>query len=276
MTRRLALCADDYGSTPGTSATITELAAAGRLSAISCLVNGPHWVAAAPALSVLDARVDIGLHFNLTEGRPLSPELARCWPQLPTLPRLLAMAHLGALPLAAVKAEFAAQLDAFTAATGTAPAFLDGHQHVHHFPGIRTIMLDAIGNFAVRPAVRNTGRVLGPGFTLKRALLRGTGGRELLRLLVRHGHAHNAALTGVYDFAQTDYRGLMQGWLARVPGDGALLFCHPGARSGGGAADPIGAAREREATYLRSAAFDDDLRDAGVELGPVWRVAARA
>jgi hypothetical protein len=40
------------------------------------------------------------LHFNLTEGRPLSPSLAALWPSLPSLPRLLLASHLGRLPLA--------------------------------------------------------------------------------------------------------------------------------------------------------------------------------
>ncbi|MEP7056506.1 MAG: ChbG/HpnK family deacetylase [Caldimonas sp.] len=273
MTRRLALCADDFGRTPAISDTIVELAGAGRLGAVSCLVNGPHWPAAALSLRGCVDRVDLGLHFNLTEGRPLSPELARIWPELPALPRLIAMAHFERLPRAALALEFAAQLDAFTAATGAAPALVDAHQHVHHLPGVRTIVLDAIGRIAPRPAVRNTGRVIGPGFAVKRALIERTGGRQLLAQLRSRGFAHNAALTGVYDFGQVDYRALMRGWLAALPVEGAMLFCHPGAASSEGAADPIAAARVREAAYLRSAAFGADLAEAHVELGPVWRAA---
>lgn len=275
MTRRLALCADDFGSAPGISEAIVELVEAGRLSAVSCLANAPHWSDGAPLLRGLAARVDIGLHFNLTEGRPLSPDLARVWPRLPALPRLITLAHLGALPLAALRAEFEAQLEAFAGATGAAPNFVDGHQHVHHLPGVRRVVLDAVERLRPMPAMRNTGHVLGPGFGLKRALIEATGGRRLLAQLVQRGIAHNAALTGVYDFAEPDYRVLMLRWLARVPSEGALLFCHPGGAPGA-TDDPIGAARERERAYLRSDGFGADLHAAGVALGSVWRVVARA
>ena len=272
MTRRLALCADDFGGTLPHSEAIAGLAQRGRLVAISCLTNGPHWRAAAPLLGPLGARVERGLHFNLTEGAPLSPELAKEWPRLPTLPRLIARAHLRALPGAALQAEFDAQIDAFAAATGAAPAFVDGHQHVHHLPGIRTVVLDALARYPAQVAVRNTGHLLGPGFDFKRMLIEQTGGRALLRLLRERGIAHNPTLTGVYDFAQTDYRALMRRWLREVPDEGALLFCHPGSPRGDALADPIAAARAREAAYLDSDEFEADLRRADVTLAAVWRV----
>jgi hypothetical protein len=117
--------------------------------------------------------------------------------------------------------------------------------------------------------VRNTGRVLGPGFAVKRTLIEGTGGAALWRALERRGVAHNPALTGVYDFEHADYRRLLRRWLARVPVEGALMFCHPGARDATASSDPIGPARVRELAYLRSAAFGADLAAAEVALGPL-------
>jgi predicted glycoside hydrolase/deacetylase ChbG (UPF0249 family) len=81
---------------------------------------------------------------------------------------------------------------------------------------------------------------------------------------------HNPALLGVYDFARTDYRRLMQGWLASLPREGGLLLCHPGGVSSIGARDPIGAARIRELNYLSSDDFTQDLAAADVTLGMVW------
>ena len=262
MTRPLALCADDYGLAPGIDRGILQLLAAGRLTAVSCLVNGPGWPAAAPALREVPAA--IGLHLNLTEGRPLAPALAAHWPQLPPLPRLIALAHLRRLPLAAIRAEWRAQLDAFEQARGAPPAHLDGHQHVHHLPGLRELLLELLALRAGATA-RHTGCVLGPGFAVKRQLIAGTGGRTLGRQLQALGRAQNRALLGVYDFRGEGYRGLMQGWLARLPAQGALIFCHPGRQVAG---DAIGPARERELAYLGSAACADDLAAAGVALRP--------
>ena len=273
MSRRLALCADDFGMAPGVCEGIVELAGDGRLTAISCLANAGHWRDGAAMLAALSPAVEVGLHFNLTEGRAVSPDLARLWPCLPTLPRLIALAHLGRIPPAAVRAEFDAQLDAFASATGRPPDFVDGHQHVHHLPGVRGAVLDALATIHPMPAVRNTGRVLGPGYRVKRALIEATGGRALQSTLARSGIRHNAALTGVYDFADPNYRALTRSWLAAVPRDGALLFCHPAAPSGAAFADPIAAARIREYRYLRSGEFLEDLAGADLVRGPVWRLA---
>ena len=84
--RPLLLCADDFGLTPGIDQAIAGLVRAGRLVAFSCLSNGPAWAADAAQVAGLRRQAQAGLHFNLTEGRPLSPALARHWPQLPSLP----------------------------------------------------------------------------------------------------------------------------------------------------------------------------------------------
>jgi predicted glycoside hydrolase/deacetylase ChbG (UPF0249 family) len=269
--RVLAVCADDFGLSPGVSHGIARLAGRQRLTAVSCLANAAHWRAAAPMLRDWPRSVDVGLHFNLTEGQPLSDELRRVWPRLPSLPRLIVQAHLRRLPVRAIAAELAAQRAAFVHAAHRPPDFVDGHQHVHHLPQVRDVVLDALADGAA--AVRNTARVLGPGFALKRGLIAGTGGAALARALAQRDLRHNTALLGVYDFVPGRYRHWMRGWLASAPGGGGLLFCHPGDRDTSGVVDAIAAAREPEAEYLGSAAFDDDLAAAGVVLGHAWPVA---
>ena len=215
---------------------------------------------------------ELGLHFNLTEGAPLSPDLRRVWPLLPALERLIVLAHFGRLPQAALAVELGAQRAAFADAVGHAPAFIDGHQHVHHLPGVRKVLLDALtDNAAVKvpPAVRNTGHVVGPGHAVKRMLIEQTGGEALQRLLRERGLRHNAALLGVYDFRGDDYRRLMRGWLAAAPASGGLVFCHPN-HAEASAMDPIGEARGHEAAYFAGVAFADDLAEAGVTVGPAW------
>ena len=269
--RTLALCADDFGLAPGISRGIARLAAASRLTAIACITNSPHWPDASGRLRGLPDTVDVGLHLNFTEGRPLSPRLAKLWPQLPSLPALIVRAHLRRLPRAEVRHEVHAQLKAFIALHGKPPQFVDGHQHVHHLPVLREILLDMVEHVQPLPAVRSTARVLGPGAALKRMLIERTGGRALGRELAARLMPHNPALLGAYDFRATDYRGLMQRWLDALPVEGGLLFCHPGERLSGDPPDAIAAARRRELKYLGSEAFDADLAAAGVRLGRVWQ-----
>ena len=125
------------------------------------------------------------------------------------------------------------------------------------------------------PAVRSTGRVLGPGFGLKRWLIERTGGRTLERQLTQRVLAHNPALLGAYDFVDPDYRALMQRWLVELPAQGGLLFCHPGDTAAAGSRDPIAAARVRELAYLGSPEFAADLVAANVRLGAVWQLTGR-
>jgi predicted glycoside hydrolase/deacetylase ChbG (UPF0249 family) len=264
----LAVCADDFGLSPGISHGIARLAARERLTAVSCLTSVAHWRAAAPMLRDLPASVEVGLHFNLTEGAPLSPELSAVLvaPAGTSAPhRPGASARLAAT---AIAAELAAQHAAFVAAAERAPDFIDGHQHVHHLPQVRDVVMEALAHRAA--AVRSTARVLGPGFAAKRALIAGTGGAALARGLERRGIRHNTALLGVYDFVPGRYRDWMRGWLAAVRGDGALLFCHPGDRDTSGVADAIAAAREPEAAYFGSHAWLEDLAAAGLVLGRAW------
>lgn len=276
--RLLAVCADDFGAAGHTDAAILRLAGQRRLTDVSCLVNNPRWPAAAAALAAVPAvrqgQVRTGLHLNLSEGRPLSPRLAAVWPVLPELQSLVADAHLGRLPLAAVADELRLQFEAFEHGRGRPPAHVDGHQHVHHLPGVRGLVLALLDRRAdIR--VRHTGRVGGPGWLVKRLLIEGTGGRALGRILAARQQAANSHLFGVYDFQAADYGALVRRWLRVLPGQGALLFCHPGdapaasprTPAGAGApADAIAPARLREAAYLGSDAFAIDLQAAGVRL----------
>ena len=268
--RVLMLCADDFGLDAGISIAIARLARAGRLNAVSCISTSDGWAADAAWLSDLPATVSLGLHFNLTQGRPLSRRLAKVWPEFPTLPRLMVLAHLGLLPRAALRAEFHAQFGAYVKAIEKPPSFVDGHQHVHQLPVVRNIVLDAVEHIQPMPALRNTAHVQGTGYGLKRWLIEHAGGRGLARELRRRVIPHNRALLGVYDFHQTDYRKLMQGWLADLPQEGGLLFCHPGGVSSVDGRDPIGAARIRELNYFSSDDFAQDLVAADVTLGTVW------
>lgn len=271
LPKLLAVCADDFGLSEAVSGAIVHLAQERRINAISCMTNAPHWKQSASKLQNLSASVDIGLHLNLTEGRPLSPELARIWPKLPSLPMLMARAHLGLIPVAAVSCEIRAQWAAFVQDSGVQPMYADGHQHVHQFQGIRQALLSVFDQLKVRPAVRNTAQLFGPGFAFKRWVIRHSGARQLQVALQQRHLPHNTALLGAYDLKNTNYRSLMQAWLEALPSPGGLLFCHPGNRCDDLADDPIGATRQREFNYLSSDDFTQDLESANVVLGRTWQ-----
>ncbi len=66
---KLIINADDFGYTPGTSLAICDLAKTGAITSTTVMANLPS---AAEAVRLLKyPNLGIGLHFNLTEGRPL-------------------------------------------------------------------------------------------------------------------------------------------------------------------------------------------------------------
>lgn len=224
--KNIIVCADDFGMNASIDAGMLTLAGAGRLSAISCLSLGPVFASGAAELLGLD--IDVGLHLNFTEalGQPDEPIMS--------LKALIMRAYAGRLNTAWVEAAIIRQLDAFEAALGQAPDYVDGHQHVHQLPGIRERLLDVLQRrYGQRmPWLRHTApgalRGIGLGDTLKAQLIGALGARTLARQARCAGIRMNRRLLGVYDFqGGTDrYGALLQDWL-RNAADQDLLMCHP-------------------------------------------------
>lgn len=247
--KRIALCADDFGWGPAVDAGILQLVDAGRLGAVSCQVARPAFRDDASALRGRAAAVDLGLHLDLAAGRS-------------GLAALLVASHARALPRAWAARRIARQLDAFEVAFARAPAFVDGHQHVHQLPIVRDALLDALlaRYGAPGPAVRNTVAVGDRG--RKARLVARLGGSALRRALRARGVPHNRDFAGLYALDPRErYPELFRGWLAAAA-DGALFLCHPG-RAPGDPDDPIAPARAAELDYLASPALEADCAAAG-------------
>lgn len=254
---RLILCADDFAFSRGVSETIAELAGNGKLNAISCMAIMPGWPADSALLKGLPDHVQIGLHLTLTGERPLTamPALAPDG-DLPTINALGRLTASGRAPLPEIAAEIAAQFDAFVAAVGRPPDFVDGHQHAHALPGVRDIVLALTAQRAPAAWIRTCHdgllAMLSRPFFGK-AIGSAWHSRGLRRAAASHGLATNDSFAGHYDFS-SDYSGLLPQFLRR-PGKMHLVMCHPGAGSRPG--DEIAPARPREADVLRNRSIAD-------------------
>lgn len=262
----LIVCADDFGMNPGVDAGILELAGRGRLSAASCLVQGATFAGHAQALR--DTGAQVGLHLNFTEA--LAPGQF-CQP----LGALIRSAWLGRLDAASLREQVARQFDAFEDAAGR-PDFVDGHQHVHQFPGIRQALLAELEQRykrpELRPWLRSTRMRAQPGTSLalrvKAGIIEALGAHAFARQAQKKGYALNGRFGGVYDFrgGQQAYRKLLALWL-RNAGDGDVLMCHPAAYAYPG--DALGEQRAAEFAVWSSDATAQWLRDYGLSLrGP--------
>jgi predicted glycoside hydrolase/deacetylase ChbG (UPF0249 family) len=262
--RRITLCADDYGISPGVNQGIRELIALGRLNATSVMVVGPAIsrddVSALQDAVAKNPNCEIGLHATLTAPfhpltmhyRPLLDELF-----LP-LGRMLRFSLLRKLDREAIETELTTQIAKFVALFGRAPDYVDGHQHVQTFPQVRDALLAAVKKNAPTAWVRQSGRVLQLGQRLDnpKALLLDTLSATFRRRATRAGVTFNPGFAGAYDFTrQADFGVLMAGFLNDLP-DGGLVMCHPGHVDEILIdLDPFTDQREREYQYLASDAF---------------------
>jgi predicted glycoside hydrolase/deacetylase ChbG (UPF0249 family) len=267
--RRIWLCADDYGIAPGVNAAIRDLVTRGRLNATSVMVVTPGFSRAeANALSVLNTdkqRVAIGLHLTLTA--PLKPLTSGYTPLadgafLP-LATMLRLAIQQRLDMTALAAEIRAQFDAFAAAFGRPPDFVDGHQHVHLFPQVRQAALEATSWIAPQAWMRQCGSALPlhRRLTDPKGLLVDWLSREFRARAAKLGIAVNPAFAGTYTFrANADFAALFPAFLEGLP-EGGLVMCHPGHVDAELARlDPLTTLREREYDYFCSDAFPATLK----------------
>jgi chitin disaccharide deacetylase len=234
--RRIWLCADDYGISPGVNRAVRDLIERGRLNATSVMVVGPaigrDEVAALRTAASNRPRCAIGLHVTLTA--PFRPLTMHFQPLdggmfLP-FPKLLRAGLLGRLDPEIVRGELMVQLSAFRDLFGRVPDFVDGHQHAQLFPGVRDALLAAVKEAAPNAWVRQGGR--------NQPLVRRLGALKALFLDIlsaqfrarasRAGIAYNPGFAGAYDFSrQGDFGALMRAFLDGLP-DGGLIMCHPG------------------------------------------------
>jgi predicted glycoside hydrolase/deacetylase ChbG (UPF0249 family) len=256
--KRIVLCADDYGQEESISQGIIALVEKKRLTATSCLVNSPYWESHARWLRPFFGQIDVGLHFNLTEGHPLSLLYkAVIGERFLSLSRMLRKAFLRQLILPLIEAELYAQLNAFTQHWGAMPDFIDGHQHIHQLAIVRDALLKVYQTrfTGTKTYVRwVTGK---SRFNFKKFIIFLSGSRRVHRLLVKNHVPHNLSFSGIYDFSKArHYKRLFPEFLRQIT-DGGLILCHPGLSSVT-SQDPIALARYEEYQYFVSPTFMQD------------------
>jgi predicted glycoside hydrolase/deacetylase ChbG (UPF0249 family) len=262
--RRIWLCADDYGISPGVNRGIRELIEQGRLNATSLMVVGPaidrDEIAMLENAVAKNPDCAIGLHATLTA--PFHPVTMHYRPlrgeQFLPLGHKLRGSLLRRFDPEMIRAEIAAQIATFVTLFGRPPAYLDGHQHVQIFPQVRDAFLAAAKTGAPGAWVRQSGRLqrLSQRLGAPKALLLDTLSAGFRRRASRAGVRFNPGFAGAYDFAGApDFGLLMAGFLQGLP-DGGLIMCHPGHVDDILVSlDPFTDQRARELAYLASDDF---------------------
>jgi predicted glycoside hydrolase/deacetylase ChbG (UPF0249 family) len=271
--KHIIFCADDYGQNTTISQAIIMLLKKNHLSATSCLTTSNEWLTHAKWLEPYKNQADIGLHFNLTEGKPLSPQLKQLQPAFLPLSRLLIQSYLRQLDKNAIEAELNAQLDRFIEGLGQAPHFVDGHQHVHQFPVIRDALLNVyekrlrshgvylrcVNNPGIWPNVRVSGY-------FKQCIIQLTGANTFKKALIKKRIPHNQSFSGIYDFKDAEeYASIFPSFIQNAR-EGGLIMCHPGLENSA-EKDEIRYARQQEYRFISSDEFSQLCNANGVIVG---------
>jgi predicted glycoside hydrolase/deacetylase ChbG (UPF0249 family) len=310
--RTIALHADDFGMNEAVNAGIAAGFRRGLLTGTSLLANGPAaetaaviWMAiegerASESLPSTDARrrladprrrFDLGLHLNLTQGRPLTDDYpselryadgAFCgiW----RLARQLARNGRQLRP--AIVREIAAQL---ARARDLAPAFgrVDGHQYVEMLPTVASALEEQLSrsglNHVRMPREPRLGRTtLGDGRVaawLLALVKRRFAGRYVRRMRAL-GFSGSDVFFGTAHAGRITRAKLLQFAAAIGDGRSAEIGLHPGeapataCRSDDPWLDPLSERRPRELAMLVDAGLADDLANRNVQLGRVVEAAS--
>lgn len=234
--RRIWLCADDYGMSPGVNRAIRDLIVKKRINATSVMVVGGAIdraeIDALTQAVATNPNCAIGLHATLTA--PFNPLTMHFQPidggRFLPLGNMLRASLLRRLDPEIVQAELLAQIAAFKHILNRAPDYIDGHQHVQLFPQIRDAFLVAVKDAAPGAWVRQCGRNLSLVQRLNnpKALLLDVLSDTFRRKSARAGVAFNPGFAGAYDMVRGgEFSTAMQGFLGGLP-DGGLIMCHPG------------------------------------------------
>ncbi len=279
--KRLIVNADDFGLCASVNRGILEAHRNGIVTSATLLANGAGFDEAA-ALARETPTLGVGIHLNLTRGRPVGSAA-----DVPSLVRgdgVFAHAPVGlALRLARgriaredVWREWEAQITRVLDA-GIKPTHLDSEKHVHVLPPLLDVAIElgwAYGIGAIRAGAEAglAARLAPANPQWYKMLVLAVLGRRARRRIAASGHKLPDRILGVLDGGRFDERRLAC-LLGRVGPGVTELICHPGydspelrrvlAETGGGY---LLAAREAEVRALASPGLRQALRERGIAL----------
>lgn len=222
--RAIIINVDDLGLSNAVNDAVISLAERGRVGASSYMVGGT--ISDTDSRKLTELNVDIGLHLDLTG---VFPSALRG-----SLKSLIIASYLRRIDAEQVSHIIRQQFDAFEDMFNRAPVFIDGHQHIHQFPVIRTQLINELN---VRYSNTNSqasisARVTTPLINdFKSWIIYALGGRAWGKLCRESNIVTNECFGGVYGFdtSTQELAVLWEKWLQNAPRSqhlSAALYTH--------------------------------------------------
>jgi predicted glycoside hydrolase/deacetylase ChbG (UPF0249 family) len=258
----LVVCADDYAISEPVSKAIKHLAELKRISATSVMSLSPLWPDHSQELLAFKGLIDVGLHLDWTSefalqnghGNPLN--------------QLMLKAILQQLSIDECKKIIHQQLDLFEKYWGQGPDFIDGHQHIQQFNGIRQALIEVVkeryqqadSNFKLKTPYLRVSQTISVQNNLKSKIIAFMGAKALTQIASKENIPYFLYLSGIYNLktGSIPYAERMKKWLEQLPNqNNSILMCHPSIQLESN--DFISEARVHEYQYLKSDSFLQDL-----------------
>ena len=263
---------DDFGLSAAVNRGIWRAWREGILTAASLVANGPALVEAC-ALAT-GSGLALGLHLNLTCGRPLLPaeqvpSLTDAEGNLPGKRAFWGRALRGRLSAGELTAEIDAQFGRL-AALGVKAGHLDSHHHVHLLPAVAAAAAPVMKEWGVRAVrqVRGKGEAAGlsPAAFFGRLQHRSVAaaGRRCERFYRGLDGAGN--FYGFSWYLHPDPGAWLAEWATCLEKGCSEWMCHPADFAPGAPVTAVEMRRQRECDLLCSPVTRQTLAQAGIEL----------
>src|SRR5215468_8820196 len=277
--RRLIVNADDFGMTAGVNRAIIEGHTRGAITSSTLMANMPAFDTAV-RLARDHPSLGVGLHFNITQGRPVADssrvsglidDRGEFWG---TSTALLGRALTGRLSAEEVVIELRAQIEKALNA-GVRLTHVDSHKHTHALPHICEAIIATIKDYGIN-AVRlpsETWRFDRDARSFK-LILQSAGAFGISQLCRISGAKLKKSGVKTPDFfigvSRTGF--WTKEWLIelieRLPAGASELMCHPGYNDAelGGVKTRLRASRANELRLLTDPDVVAKLKENDVEL----------
>jgi predicted glycoside hydrolase/deacetylase ChbG (UPF0249 family) len=267
--RYLIVNADDYNVDVERNLGILKAVRDGIVTSVTVIANTTRDEGTLSELKhTLADRV--GIHLNLSSGAPLTKygkTLTDGVGQFLDKQTVWRRAMFRKINLIEVEREFTEQINRLCR-QGIHPDHLDGHNHIHVFPGIATVVARLANQFGIEKV-----RLPSETFSDWKQSVRRNGFKKRFfgflsaqarHVFERHGIRSTEHFAGIQSPEVSSLESL-RSFLAQLPEGTTELMCHPGYANPAG--DPFSSKeRENELNSLTQPAVLEEIRSNGIEL----------
>jgi predicted glycoside hydrolase/deacetylase ChbG (UPF0249 family) len=264
----LIVNADDYNTDSERNRGILEAVSTGIITSVSVLANMPWEQNALTELKAV-CGPRIGIHLNLTRGKPLCSGLRTLTDEAGYFfPKQIAWrkALLGIIDLQEVEKELCAQTEHLMS-LGMPPDHMDGNNHIHVFPGIAAVAARLAQHYRIRnvrlpfEAFSSLRQYWQPN-VLKKYFI-GLLAKRARPVFKNHGLCFTDHFAGI-QFPSIANSASLRAFLQTLPNGVTELMCHPGRKNQG---NPFSTAeREQEMYSLTDPHVLEDIQRHNINL----------